>query len=116
MKALNLESNMSQSFQGKHIIRVKGAQNWELPTQLINIPRFLGKNIKNCPPSKLFLITSLQRLGYWFQRYKQLKDWTNNKKQNKLSALFGCILKTVFASSDSFCLITSLMTINTGSM
>ena len=48
-----------------------------------------------------------QRLGNWFQRYKQLKDWTNNKKQKKLLALFGCILKTVFASSDSFCLITS---------
>ena len=48
-----------------------------------------------------------QRLGNWFQRYKQLKDWTNNKKQKKLLALFGCTLKTVFASSDSFCLITS---------
>ena len=45
-------------------------------------------------------------MGNWFQRYKQLKDWTNNKKQKKLSALFGCILKTVFASSDSFHLIT----------
>ena len=31
-----------------------------------------------------------QRLGNWFQRYQQLKDWTNNKKQKKLSALFGC--------------------------
>ena len=50
-----------------------------------------------------------QKLGNWFQRYKQLKDWTNNKKQKKLSALFDCILKTVFASSDSFCLITSHM-------
>ena len=48
-----------------------------------------------------------QRLGILFKRYKQLKDWTNNKKQKKLSALFGCILKTVFASSDAFCLITS---------
>ena len=50
-----------------------------------------------------------QRLGNWFQRYKQLKDGTNNKKQKKLSALFGCILETVFASSDSFCLIKSHM-------
>ena len=33
------------------------------------------------------------QLGKWFQRNKQLKDWTNNKKQKKLSALFGCILK-----------------------
>ena len=51
------------------------------------------------------LVKTPQRLGNWFQRYKQLKDWTNNKKQKKLSALFGCILKTAFASSDSFCLI-----------
>ena len=55
------------------------------------------------------LVKTPQRLGNWFQRYKQLKDWTNNKKQKKLSALFGCILKTVFASSDSFCLMTSHM-------
>ena len=39
------------------------------------------------------LVKIPQRLGNWFQRYKQLKDWTNNKKQNKLLALFGCILK-----------------------
>ena len=58
---------------------------------------FLGSNLVKTP----------QRFGKWFQRYKQLKDWTNNKKQKKLSALFGCILKTLFASSDSFCLITS---------
>ena len=58
------------------------------------------------------LVKTPQKLGNCFQRYKQLKDWTNNKKQKKLSALFGCILKkkqTVFASSDSFCLITSHM-------
>ena len=53
------------------------------------------------------LMKSPQRLGNWFQRYKELKDWTNNNKQKKLSALFGCTLKTVLASSDSFCLITS---------
>ena len=55
----------------------------------------------------LNLMKTSQRLGNWFQRYKQLKDWTNNKKQKKLCALFGCILKTVFVSSDSFCFITS---------
>ena len=48
------------------------------------------------------LVKIPQRLDNWFQRYKQLMDWTNNKKQKKLSALIGCILKTVFASSDSF--------------
>ena len=45
------------------------------------------------------LVKTPQRLGNWFQRYKQLKDWTNNKKQKKLSALFSCIFKKVFASS-----------------
>ena len=39
------------------------------------------------------LVKTPQRLGNWFQRHKPLKDWTNNKKQKKLSALFGCILK-----------------------
>ena len=53
------------------------------------------------------LVKTSQRLGNLFQRYKQLKDWTNNKKQKKLLAMFGCILKTVFASSDSFCLVIS---------
>ena len=38
------------------------------------------------------LVKTPQRLGNWFQRYKQLKDWTNNKKQKKLLALFGSIL------------------------
>ena len=31
-----------------------------------------------------------------------IDGFTNNKKQRNLSALFGCILKTIFASSDSF--------------
>ena len=55
------------------------------------------------------LVKTPQRLGNCFWRYKQVKDWTNNKKQKKLSALFCCILKTVFVSSNSFCLITSHM-------
>ena len=29
------KGNISLSFQGKHMIWVLGAQNWELPTQLI---------------------------------------------------------------------------------
>ena len=53
------------------------------------------------------LVKTPQRLGNWFQRYKQLKDWINNTKQKTLLVLFDCILKTVFVSSDSFCLITS---------
>ena len=68
---------------------------------------FLAFAIRYC--LSFNLVRTPQRLGNWFQRYKRLKDPTNNKKQKKLSALFGCILKTVFASSDSFCLITSHM-------
>ena len=41
------------------------------------------------------LVKNPHWLSNWFQRYKQLKDWTNIKKQRKLSALFICI----FASS-----------------
>ena len=37
------------------------------------------------------LVKTPQRLGNWFQRYKQ-NYWSNYKKQKKLSALFGCIL------------------------
>ena len=33
------------------------------------------------------LVKPTQRLGNRFQKYKQLKDWTNNKKQKKLSTL-----------------------------
>ena len=58
---------------------------------------FLGFNLVKTP----------QGLGNWFQRNKHLKDFTNNINQSKLSALVGCILKTILASSDSFCLITS---------
>ena len=38
---------------------------------------------------------------YWLQRYKQLKA-LNNKMKQKLSALFGYILESVFVSSCSF--------------
>ena len=53
------------------------------------------------------LVKTPQRLGNWFQSYKQLTNWINNKKQKKLSALFDYIFKKEFASSDSFYLITS---------
>ena len=42
-----------------------------------------------------------------FQRYEQLKDAKNNRKQKKFSALFGSILESIFPTSDWFCLITS---------
>ena len=36
----------------------------------------------------------------WFQRYEQLKDAKNNRKQKTNSALFGSILKSIFPTSD----------------
>ena len=56
--------------------------------------------------SYILLKTTL-KLIEWFQRYDQLKDAKNNRKQKKFSALFGCILKSIFPTSDWFCLITS---------
>ena len=41
-------------------------------------------------------------LGYWFLRNSILNDCKNNKTTKKLSALFGYILKSIFASSNSF--------------
>ena len=47
------------------------------------------------------------KLVSWFQRYEQLKDAKNNRKQKTFSPLFGSILKSIFPTSDWFCLITS---------
>ena len=47
------------------------------------------------------------KLVNWFQRYEQLKHAKNNKKQKTFFALFGSILKSIFPTSDWFCLITS---------
>ena len=47
------------------------------------------------------------KLVNWFQRYEQLKDAKNIRKQKTFSTLFGSILKSVFLASDWFCLITS---------
>ena len=44
-----------------------------------------------------------------FQRYEQLNNAKNNRKQKTFSALFGSILKSIFSTSDWFCLITSHM-------
>ena len=48
------------------------------------------------------------KLVNWFQRYEQLKDAKNNRKQKTFSALFGSILKSIFPTSDWFCLITQI--------
>ena len=47
------------------------------------------------------------KLVNWFQRYEQLNDAKHNRKQKTFSALFGSILKSIFPTSDWFCLITS---------
>ena len=49
------------------------------------------------------------KLVNWFQRYEKLKDAKNNRKQHTFSALFASILKSIFPTSDWFCLITSHM-------
>ena len=55
------KGDTSQSFEGKHIICARPLKYWKLPTQLIIFPVFWVKILKNCPPSKLFLFTSLQK-------------------------------------------------------
>ena len=40
------------------------------------------------------------KLVNWFQRYEQLKDAKNNRKQKTFSTLFGSILKSIFPTSD----------------
>ena len=56
------------------------------------------------------------KLVNWFQRYEQLKDAKNNRKQKIFSALFDSILKSIFLSSDWFCLITSHMWCDLGKL
>ena len=46
------------------------------------------------------------KLDMSFQSYDLLKGHQNNRKQKDLFPLFGSISKSIFASSDSFCLIT----------
>ena len=77
MIALSLKVNISQNFQGKHIIWVKGAKKLKTAHPVNYFPGFLGKNIKNYPPSKLFLFTLLDKeherrhTQEWNQAYKQ---------------------------------------------
>ena len=53
------------------------------------------------------LLKTPMKLVNWFQRYALLKDATNNRKQKTFSALFDSIFKSIFPTSDWFCLITS---------
>ena len=59
MIALNLKGNISQ-FPGKTHFMGLIRSSLELPTHLIIFLDFLGKNIKNGPPNKLFLFSSLR--------------------------------------------------------
>ena len=55
-----------------------------------------------------YILQKIQlKLVNWFQRYDQLKDAKNNRKQKTFSALFASILISIFPTSDWFCLITS---------
>ncbi len=49
------------------------------------------------------------KLDMSFWSYDVLKDCQNSRKQKDLFSLFGSIFKSIFASSDSFCLNTSHM-------
>ena len=62
MIPLNLKGDTSLSFQGKHIIRVC-AKKLKAAHPVNYFPGFLGNNVKNCPPIKLFLFTSLVPCG-----------------------------------------------------
>ena len=67
---------------------------------LINCMHHVYSYILQKTPLKLKLVN-------WFQRYEPLKDAKNSRKQKTFSALFGSILKSIFPTSDWFCLITS---------
>ena len=47
------------------------------------------------------------KLTLWFQRYSRFSGAQNNKIQKKINTIIGCILKSILASYNSFCLITS---------
>ena len=47
------------------------------------------------------------KLSIRFQRYTYFSDAQNNKIHRKFNAIIACISKSILASSDSFCLITS---------
>ena len=56
------EGHISQNFQGKTHFLDKRAQISKAAYPLNYFPGLLGKNIKDCPSSKLFLFTSLHAL------------------------------------------------------
>ena len=49
------------------------------------------------------------KLNNQFKRYQQLKSFQNKRKQKEILPLFGYISKSIFPTSDWFCLITSHM-------
>ncbi len=58
--------------------------------------------------SKSFVLLKSQlKLGISLQSYDLLKGCQSNRKLKDLIPMFGSIAKSIFASSDSFCFITS---------
>lgn len=52
------------------------------------------------------------KLNNQFKRYQQLKSFQNKRKQKEILPLFGYISKSIFQTSDWFCLITSHISTN----
>ena len=59
--------------------------------------------------SELSYAETPSKLNIWFQRYRHYSAPQNSKIQRKLNTIIGSIWKSILASSDSFCLITSHM-------
>ena len=52
------------------------------------------------------------KLNDQFKSYQQLKSFQNKRKQKEILPLFGYISKSIFPTSDWFCLITSHMSLS----
>ena len=68
----------------------------------------LGFHLQYMHKFQSYIMLKLKlKLDLWIQRYSYFSDAQNIKIQRKLNAIIGSIYKTIIASSDSFCLITS---------
>ena len=80
--------------KGKCIIWIRTLKNWRLPTQLIIFPDFWAKRNKNCPPSKLFLFTSLRAQGRLWPIWVLLVLFTT--KQLLLQSIWAAVAAVPF--------------------
>ena len=93
---------LSSSYSLKHMWCEQAKSVW---SQSNSVFIFLTKCMHH---SKCYILQKAPlKLANWFQRYEQLKNAKNNRKQKTFSALFGSILKSIFPTSDWFCFITS---------